>query len=177
MAHVFRERLSVLTPDERKALTERQTNWLRFRAPSCSLPHSAKIDIVRLNEAVPCLAAVYTDRIGVLKERCEVDESHTLSDMAAWDKPWSPQVPKGFRVDGGLMTFVISWETWITQSYNLPSEDLPAARVAGVNLKAPYRDMALCRVIAPDGKRWLASPMRDGSLSYVLQSATRPASD
>ena len=175
MARVFNEQLAGLAADERKALTEDQMHWLRFRAPSCALPPSAKMDAAHLKMAVPCLAELYRDRIRVLKERCEIDENHTVDEMAAQEKPWSTKVPKGFKVNAGLGIFMISEETRIAQSYNLPSQDLPAARVAGAYLKTPYRFMALCRATGPDGTRWLVSPMRDGSLDYVLESATRPA--
>ena len=177
MARVFHEQVAGLAADERKALTGDQRHWLRFRAQLCSLPQSAKVRVARLKAVVPCIAELYRERIRVLKGRCEIDEYHTVDDMAAQEKPWSTRVPKGFKVDGGRRIFVISEEAWITQSYNLPSQDLPAARVAGANLKAPYRAMALCRVTGPDGKRWLVSQMRDGTLDYVLESATRPASE
>jgi uncharacterized protein len=175
MVRVFNEQLARLAADERKALTEDQRQWLRASAPSCALSPSVKMDAARLKAARRCIAELYRDRIGVLKERCEIDEKRTVDDMAAQEKPWSTRLPKGFTVNGGPGIFVISEETGIAQSYNLPSQDLPAARVAGANLKTPYRFMALCRATGPDGTRWLASPMRDGSLYYVLESATRPA--
>jgi hypothetical protein len=177
MNDAFSERLAGIGRSERRALTDDQKHWLRFRAPSCSLPDVGRLDNASLDAAVPCVAALYRDRIGVLNQRCEIDESHTLEEMATWNKPWSTKVPSGFKVDERLMTFVITVKAWIAESYNLPSEDLLAARVAGGGLKTPSREMALCRVTGPNGKRWLASPMRDGALSYVLESATEPASE
>ncbi|HUC67853.1 MAG TPA: lysozyme inhibitor LprI family protein [Stellaceae bacterium] len=174
MARVYRNRMAPLDETERAALVNDQRGWLRFRAPSCLLPDAGPVTSEEIAIAVPCLSKLYGDRIGVLKERCKVDPDHTVEDMANWDKPWSTMVPRGFRVEQEVMTFEVTWEAWITTSYSLPSETLPAARRASAGLKKGYQGLALCRVIGPDGKRWLASPMRDGTLNYVLESATEP---
>jgi hypothetical protein len=172
MARTFRQRVAALNKTERKLLTESQSHWLRFRAPSCSLPSSGTINARQISDAVPCLAAVYRDRIRVLMQRCEVDNEHSLEEMAAWDQPWSSKVPRGFQVEEHLMAYNVTGVARITTAYNLPSENLPAARRAAVGVN---RVEAFCRAIGPDGKRWLASPLRDGNLSYVPESATEPA--
>lgn len=172
MDNAYRGRLSQADDIGKRALTETQRHWLRFRAPSCSLPVKGTIDEDRVRSALPCMASVYSDRIFILSQRCEVDESRSLEDMAGSAKPWSTKAPRGFRIEPVERMFTITWETFITTSYNLPSEKLPAARRASANLKAPYREIAHCRVIAPDGKRWLAGRSRDGNLDYVLESAT-----
>jgi uncharacterized protein YecT (DUF1311 family) len=174
LAHTYHHRMDALDQAERGALAKAQRHWLRFRGASCSLPDAGPVTSEEIAIAVPCLSKLYGDRIGVVKERCEIDPDHTVEDMASWDKPWSTMVPRGFRVEQHLMTFEVTWEAWITTFYNLPSETLPAARRASGGLKAGYQELALCRVIGPDGKRWLASPLRDGNLSYVLESATEP---
>jgi uncharacterized protein YecT (DUF1311 family) len=174
LAHTYHHRMDGLDQAERSALAKDQRRWLRVRAPSCSLPDAGPITSEVIAIAVPCLSKLYGDRLGVLKERCKIDPDHTVEDMASWGEPWSTMVPRGFQVEQEVMTFEVTWEAWITTFYNLPSETLPAASRAGGGLKAGYQELALCRVIGPDGKRWLASPLRDGTLSYVLESATEP---
>jgi hypothetical protein len=122
-----------------------------------------------------CLAELYRERVAVLHQRCEIDNDHTVEEMAGWEKPWSDKVPKGFKVQDHLMTFVVTYDAWVTESLNLPSEDLPAARRGAAILKASYTEMAHCRAIGPDGRVWLAAAMRDGNLSYVLETDTMPA--
>lgn len=80
-------------------------------------------------------------------------------------------VPKNFVIVNKFQLYTISWEVGGTFSYKLPSVRLPVSTNVYARLLAPYRDVAVCEVRAPDGVLWLVSRSFDGFLSYILASA------
>lgn len=167
LAWAFRSRLAELDEVGRGALTKDQKHWLYIRDVVCMKRQPGLL--------ITCLLDYYRARIGIVAEHCKVDEAHALEDMAKWDEPWSRKAPRGFTSEEHVITFEVPEDgDWI-ESYNLPSLDLPQARRAGTNLGPGSRGFSLCRVLGPDGRRWLAAPAADGNLFYVREDETVPA--
>ncbi len=100
-----------------------------------------------------------------------------LQDAIAKGHPWSSAIPKDFRIDPRRTPFTVSTLVGPTNVYWLPSTDLGARNIGfgiGSSWKT-YRDVAECRVQAPDGRWWLALRQRGGDLSYVPEDQTEPS--
>lgn len=166
----YAERMARMDADEKEALRYQQQHWLESPESSCGVGRRHPVTEEKLPQFIKCLADFYRDRIESLTQRCEVDESHTVEEMATWKTPWSGKVPAGFKIDNRMLDFVVAPENLInTESYNLPSNELPQARKVGGMLKFEYREVAQCRVQDPEGHWWLAIRHVGGDLSYVRE--------
>ena len=173
----YEKKLSSLDMSIKSSFIAEQKNWLKSRAPSCGLPKKGSLSSEKITQAISCLLDVYQDRMAGLKQQqCEIDDNHTVIEMATWKDPWSNKVPAEFNVDQRMIAYTIIWKApkfEMTQSYNLPSKSLSAAKQAGALLKSPYSGLALCRVQDPEGVWWLVQRGRYGVLSYILEADTK----
>lgn len=106
--------------------------------------------------------------------RCVTDQKHSLEEMAASPKPWSSMVPRGFKIDPHKVAYAVSTLVGPIPTYTLPTDAPGQGRTLAYigSDWATYREIAECRVEAPDGRWWLAVRNAGGDLTYVLQSQT-----
>lgn len=91
---------------------------------------------------------------------------------------WDSTVPKEFKIDQRRVAFTVSTLVGPAQVYWLPSTTLGGQNVGyGIGSSwRTYRDVAMCRVQAPDGRWWLVLQLKGGGLSYIRQDQTEPTS-
>lgn len=100
-----------------------------------------------------------------MKDRCEIDETRSVEQMASSKDQMFDKVPAGFKVDNRFVAFIVTPRA--TQSRKLPL----ATFRASVNLLYGYKGIATCRVQDLEGNWWLAA--RAGSiLLYIPEEDT-----
>ena len=169
----YKQRLHTLSGIEREFLETDQAHWESTTDPDCSITATQLLKRDRLPSTKDCLEDRYNDRVAALKQKCEIDETHTLNDMLALPKSGLSKVPLGLNVDNKLGAYITIRNT---RGYQFPSFIAPSTyglsmRQGGVRL------LALCRVQGLNGEWWLVSRNKGGDLSYVPEADTKKAED
>lgn len=171
MNKAYEQRMAPMNEDEKAAFKYQQEYWLKMRAPSCGLSKLDALTTDRVTKAATCLTAHYHDRIASLAYQCEVDEGHTVEEMATWKEPWSDKVPAGFKIDQRMVAFVVTPDNLtVIPIHSLPLDKPQDPQKPTGLLKYGYRDVAQCRAQDPEGHWWLVVGHR--SLSYVPEEQT-----
>ncbi len=169
----YEARFSKLSGHAQKLFEVKQKEWATLHGIECDKVGN-DLEIEKHTNAVKtCLSERFITRISILSMNCETDAQNTVEEMAVWKKPWSKNIPRDFQVTQAIEAYVVSASDVGVNFYNLPSTTLPRARKTKGLLKNGHKILSLCKAQDRAGVIWLAYPLLDGSLAYVLQQDTR----
>ncbi len=169
LSKLYSARLSELDSFGNAALRKDEKAWIDHRMRFCA-PPLVKDDI---ESRTLCILRSYRQRVAAMRGTCEVDNDHSLEEIADMKQPWSIKLPKGFSTKPDVQIYRNSDNV---TNFNLPSTSLPSARRAAWGMRCCSGGWLMtCKVTAPDGTEWLVQNSGE-SLSYAPTTNLEPAS-